>query len=133
MSHPWPSPGDDAAWRNAYAHVRRTMKQVDADRVIKKMRAQRYHMLLEARAEAARAKRVAELPAGVKQWIDERIKAMAKDCSCVDNVRWANAGISSQWRRYFRQRAHGCCGYHDVKMRCFIDGQVYLLGFNHGH
>jgi len=54
-----------------------------------------------------------------------------------DNHRAARMWISSQRRRFSKQRDRGCCGSHDFvakrwswsKMRY----DLYLLGFNYGH
>lgn len=56
---------------------------------------------------------------------------------CVDNYRAARLWVSSQRRRYFKQRDRGCCGFYDEivkrwnwKKRRF---DLYMIGFNYGH
>lgn len=66
-------------------------------------------------------------------WADGRIQALAEGESCVDNYRVALKGNTAQMRRYRRQQAAGCCGFHDTEEVCPIDGKTYLIGFNFGH
>ena len=70
--------------------------------------------------------------------IDAKLAEPAfQDEHCVDNFRAARMWISSQRRRFRRDRENGCCGSYDfvVKRWSFAKMRfdIYLLGFNYGH
>jgi len=72
------------------------------------------------------------LPPNIVEWARGVLDEVSKDDDCVDNYRVACARISSQRRRYLRQKASGCCGFRDFT-RDGPDGQLYMLGYNYGH
>jgi hypothetical protein len=59
------------------------------------------------------------------------------DESCVDNFRAARLWKSSQRRRYYRDRATGCCGFYDNVIQRWNPEKerydLYMIGFNYGH
>lgn len=73
------------------------------------------------------------LPKPIRAWAYAKLDELKEGCDFVDNDRVARKGNTAQMRRYRRQKESGCCGFHDSKAVCPIDGKVYLLGFNFGH
>ncbi len=65
-----------------------------------------------------------------------KLEAWTKD-SCIDNHRACRYWISSQRRRYFKQRDHGCCGFADRLVKRWSPEKnrwdIYLIGLNYGH
>lgn len=78
-----------------------------------------------------RPKELSEIfPFFIISWAYEMINQ--RDLDCVDNIRIAKIGNSSQKRRYRKQQKSGCCGFMDV-IREAPDGQRYMVGCNYGH
>lgn len=57
--------------------------------------------------------------------------------SCVDNHRAARIWVSSQRRRYKKQKDRGCCGFYDAVVQRWNPEKnrfdLYMIGFNYGH
>lgn len=60
-----------------------------------------------------------------------------RDFYNCDNLRAARVWISSQRRRYRRQKESGCCGSYDTIVKKWNEEKqsfdLYMLGFNYGH
>lgn len=71
----------------------------------------------------------------IVKWLYKTINdhVITNDDTCNDNYRAACKSVSSQMRRYKRDRDTGCCGYYDKVVTCPIDNEEYLIGFNYGH
>lgn len=66
-----------------------------------------------------------------------RIKSEYDFGGCIDNHRASRIWVSSQRRRYFKDRDDGCCGFFDTIVRRWnwrkMHYDKYLIGFNYGH
>jgi len=71
----------------------------------------------------------------IKLWLHNHITKIIDedDYEYADNVRYARKGDKKQVLIYKQQQEHGCCGFYDGEVKCPIDNQTYLIGFNFGH
>lgn len=69
-------------------------------------------------------------------WLWSELRELVKD-PCQDNYRAARTWISSQRRRYRKQRDLGCCGFIDIIVRnprpIEKGKDLYMIGCNYGH
>lgn len=49
----------------------------------------------------------------------------------VDNIRVALANDTIEFKEYDKKASQGCCGSFDTTV--IINGDVYMIGCNHGH
>ena len=76
---------------------------------------------------------VADYGERIGKMINGAMTRMAKDIDdpCMDNFRFAEMDKSGDLRRYWDQRARGCCGSCDQVVT--IDGRKFQIGCNYGH
>jgi len=133
VAKPLPKWNDDAGWNALIKERTKGMGHHNAKKVTKDIRTMRFHARQRALRTEAYEARLASLKPGVHEWIESRLEALSNGEFCVDNERWADKSKGNAVRRYYRQRSHGCCGFHDTEEVCPIDGKTYLPGFNFGH
>lgn len=92
-----------------------------------------YERRMQHANDQADARRDERAGAAVVEFIGSVFRDREYGLDCVDNERWAWIRHKGEVRRYKAQKARGCCGFHDEKVWCPIDGKYYLIGFNFGH
>jgi len=60
-----------------------------------------------------------------------RAYADEHDFECVDNYRAFKVGDAEGEARFDEIASNGCCGSHRAEVE--IDGEKWVIGFNHGH
>ncbi len=69
----------------------------------------------------------------IDEWLERQISKMTRDLDFVDNIRICKLKDKEDVKKYEEQRSHGCCGFEDKEVFCWLDASWYRIGCNYGH